>query len=103
MPLRDHFHAPLRDRRRWEAFHSDWASSIIRHLIQRLPGRYFAEPHVHLGISVEADLATFQEEGGLPFEDSSGNGVATAVWAPPQATRTITTDLPAQDLFEVRV
>lgn len=103
MPLRDHFHAPLRDRRRWEGFHSDWASSIIRQLIPRLPARYFAEPHVHLGISVEADVATFQEEAGVPFEDGSGNGVATAVWAPAQATRTFTTDLPAQDLFEVRV
>src|SRR5438105_15541063 len=44
MPLRDHFHAPLRDRRHWQGFHSDWASSILRHLNPRLPACYFAEP-----------------------------------------------------------
>jgi Protein of unknown function (DUF4058) len=103
MPLRDHFHAPLRNRRHWEGFHSDWASSILRHLNTHLPSRYFAEPHTHLGIQVEADLATFEEEPRATEQAEKGNGVATAVWAPPQATQTLVTDIPAQDVFEVRV
>jgi len=102
MPLRDHFHGELRDRRHWEGFHSAWANTILRHLGARLPARYYLEPEVHLGVYVEADLATFEEERVAPPPDG-GNGVATAVWAPPQPTQTLLTELPAQDAFEVRV
>ena len=28
MPLLDHFHPPLSERRHWEAFHSRWAGAI---------------------------------------------------------------------------
>ncbi len=36
--------------------------------------------------------------------DGNGNGgVATAVWAPPRPTLAVVTDLPAQDVYEVRV
>jgi len=103
MPLRDHFHTPLRDRRHWEGFHSDWASSILRYLNPHLPPRYFAEPRTHLGAQVEVDVATFEEERLVAREPEGGNGVATAVWAPPKPTQTFLTDLPAQDTFEVRV
>jgi len=52
-------------------------------------------------------VATFRDEGGAPGAADLGNGntggVATAVWAPPRPTLTVTTDLPAQDVTEVRV
>lgn len=103
MPLRDHFHPPLKSRRHWEGFHSAWANTIIRHLGRQLPSRYYAEPHIHLGIQVEADVATFESDVAESPEVGAGNGIATAVVAPPQPLRTFAIDFPAQDLFEVRV
>jgi hypothetical protein len=80
---------------------------IVARLIQKLPQRYVAEPRVHLGASLEIDVATFDEDeleamasGG---EDNGGGGVATAVWAPPRPTLTVATDLPDQDEYEIRV
>jgi Protein of unknown function (DUF4058) len=103
MPLRDHFHPPLANRRHWESFHSGWANTIVRHLATRLPPGYFAEPHLHLGTQVEVDVATFEEESLPGGEPDQGNGVATAVWAPPAPVQTLATAFVAQDLFEVRV
>jgi hypothetical protein len=104
MPLRDHFRAPLRESHHWESFHSAWANTIVRYLNgTRLPARYRAAPHVRLGSQVEIDVATFEQEPAAGSEQSQGNGVATAVWAPPRPTQTFATDLPAQDVFEVRV
>jgi hypothetical protein len=107
MPLRDHFRPPLDDMRHWEGLHGGWPMMIVANLRRRLPRRYFAEPRVHSGASAEIDVATFENEGegALTAGDGNGNGggVATAVWAPPQATLTVATDLPAQDVYEVRV
>jgi hypothetical protein len=76
-------------------------------LRRKLPHRYFAEPRVHLGSSAEIDVATFENEGedvlAVGDGNNNGGGVATAVWAPPQPTLTVATDLPAQDVYEVRV
>jgi hypothetical protein len=107
MPLRDHFRPPLDDLRHWEGLHGGWPMIIVAGLRRRLPRRYFAEPRVHSGASAEIDVATFENEGEdvLAPGDGNGNGggVATAVWAPPRPTLTVTTDLPAQDVYEVRV
>src|SRR5438270_7412483 len=107
MPLRDHFRPPLDDRRHWEGFHATWPVMIVSLLRRKLPRRYFAEPRVHSGSSAEIDVATFQNEGGSHLAADDGNdnggGIATAVWAPPQPTLTVVTDLPAQDVYEVRV
>ena len=106
MPLRDHFHGALRERRHWEGFHSAWPSFIIQRLNLRLPPRYHAEPHVHLGAFVEADVATLEEEllaGSEAAPNGASGGVAMAVWAPPRPAQTISVDLPAQDVFEVAV
>ena len=80
-----------------------WASVIVQHLIRRLPSRYYAEPRVHLGVEIEADVATFEGEAAEPLEAGTGNGVATAVWAPPQPPLTFAIDFPAEDVFEVQV
>jgi hypothetical protein len=103
MPLRDHFHAPLKERRHWDGFHSSWLGEMVRQLSIRLPAGYFAEPQVHLGVQVEPDVGTFEEEETLSAATGSGDGVATAVWAPSRPTQTLDVDLPAQDVFEVRV
>jgi hypothetical protein len=103
MPLRDHFHPPLFHRRHWEGFHSAWANTIVRHLSVRLPHRYYAEPQIHLGVDVETDVVTLEEEQPTGSEGGGGDGVATAVWAPAKPTQSVAVTFPEQDLFEVQV
>ena len=97
MPLLDHFHSPFADRRSWEGFHDAWPTMIVMDLNRRLPQRYVARPRVHLGSSMEIDVATYEEdEADFPStgEGDNGGGVATAVWAPPRPTLALATDLP---------
>ena len=106
MPLRDHFRSPLADRRSWDGFHGHWPTMIVIGLSRKLPQRYVAEPQVHLGSSIEIDVATYEEdEAGSrqPARVTTVARVATAVWAPPRPTLAVATDLPALDEYEVRV
>jgi hypothetical protein len=107
MPLRDHFRSPLDDLTSWESFHAGWPMMIVSGLSRKLPRRYVAAPRAHSGSSLEIDVATFEKDepdGPTSIADSgNGGGVATAVWAPPRPSLTFTTDLPAQDVYEVRV
>src|SRR5581483_6341404 len=101
MPLRDHFQPPLRNDCPWESFHSAWANTIVGRLNRNvLPENYRAIPQVHVGARVEIGAATFRlhEESAAP-----GNGVATAVWAPPQAKLAVAVDFGDTDTFEVQV
>jgi hypothetical protein len=71
MPLLDHFHPPLSERRHWHSFHNSWATYLSSQLNALLPAGYFAEANVQFG--VEIDVAAFEETGaGTP-----------AGWAPP--------------------
>jgi hypothetical protein len=60
-----------------------------------------------MGTLVEVDVAAFEGDVTSGVEAGAGNGAATAtavaVWAPPRPTQTFAVDLPAQDVFEVRV
>src|SRR5262245_61687546 len=106
MPLRDHFRPPLSERASWEGFHGGWPMMIVAALGMRLPRRYLAEPRVHLGAFFEIDVASFDEDGpapSAPHTAAGEGGVATVVWAPPQPTFDVATDLPDQDEYEVRV
>jgi hypothetical protein len=103
MPLLDHFHAPVYPGRRWESFHSRWANSIADYLNRYLPEpRYFSEIQLHLGATVVADVAEFENrflsEVGA---NGPGGGVAVQTWAPPAATHVIPAVFP--DAFEVEV
>ena len=84
MPLRDHFRPPLDDRTSWDGLHGAWPTMIVLAMARYLPPGYVAAPHVHLGSSIEIDLAT-------------------AAWAPPRPTPAVATDLPDVDEYEVRV
>jgi hypothetical protein len=61
MPLRDHFHSPLIDRKSWDGVHGQWPAMIVQALANSLPRRYSAAPDIHLGSSIEDDVATFDE------------------------------------------
>jgi hypothetical protein len=74
MPLRDHFRPPLDDVKSWEELHGGWPMMLVAALSSKLPPGSVAGPRVH-----------------------------TAVWAPPQPTLAVTTDLPDQDEYEVLV
>jgi hypothetical protein len=106
MPLRDHFRPPLDQKRSWDELHGAWPTVIVMSLNKRLPPRYVAGPRIHLGTLFEIDVASYEEEEAAPLTSSAGvedGGVATAVWAPPQPTLAVATDLPDQDEYEVRV
>jgi hypothetical protein len=101
MPLRDHFHLPLRRLCTWESFHSGWASEIVRQLKRSLPPSYVARPNVKLGVDVGADVGTLSEAEHKAEEEAEG--VATAVWAPPKPMLSVAVDFSQLDVFEVQV
>ena len=107
MPLRDHFRPPLDLRSSWDGFHGGWPMMVVAGLSRKLPQRYIAAPHIHLGSSIKIDVSTYEEdEAASPGSGSGGDGgtgVATAVWAPPRPTLAVATDLPTLDEYEVRV
>ncbi|HZU34462.1 MAG TPA: DUF4058 family protein [Gemmataceae bacterium] len=86
MPLLDHFHPPLSERRPWESFHATWCTTLADHLNSGiLPSGYIALEQVHPGAPIEIDVGTFEDEPAGP--DAAGpGGTATlplAVWIPP--------------------
>lgn len=108
MPMRDHFQPPMSHIASWEEVHGMWPAVMVQQLFQTLPAGYVAAPRVHRGAQVEIDVATYELDTNrqTPFSSSptEGNGgAATAVWAPPQPTLEIETELPEQDDYEVRV
>src|ERR1700678_137524 len=86
MPLLDHFHPPISERRSWEGFHGLWAAALVEKLNRDVLGEeYFADMHVHIGSQIEVDIATLEESRGNPSALSPGGGTATLapVWTPP--------------------
>lgn len=105
MPLLDHFHPPIYPRRRWESFHSNWATRITDRLTELVPAEFRAEEHIHAGPNLEIDVATYEDpafvnavaDGGM----TGGAATAAPAWSPATAAMTISAILP--DSFEVRV
>lgn len=102
MPLLDHFHPPLSERRIWGAFRARWASAIADDLNEQgLPEHLFAEPTVQIGGQVRVDVATF-DEGLAP---AGHDAKATGTLAPVAQTSAPAWVMPAvfPDAFEVQV
>src|SRR5262249_46258396 len=101
MPLLDHFHPPLSQRRHWDSFHGAWAEAIAKQLNESLlPERYFAEARVKVGMGVEIDVGTFEEADEESVKTANGG---VAVWAPPRPLAAVPVDFGAPDIFEVQV
>ncbi len=79
MPLRDHFHPPLTDRRSWDGLHGQWPAMIVIGLNRLLPEPYVAEPQIHLGTSVETDLADMDDYSVRVYDTRSGRRLVAAV------------------------
>jgi hypothetical protein len=90
MPLLDHFHPPLSERRPWESFHATWCGALADYLNGGvLPPGYIALEQVHPGAAIEIDVSVFPEEAGAAREGREpGNGaggtatLARTVWTP---------------------
>jgi hypothetical protein len=103
MPLLDHFHPPLSERRPWESFHTTWASVLADMLNQDvLPPGYIALEHVHPGAALEIDVATFADEAE-PTSDGTGGTttVARTVWVPATAPLVFPAVFPPSATVEV--
>lgn len=102
MPLLDHFHPPVSQRRSWEGFHGLWAAALVEKLNRDVLGdEYFADMQVHIGSQVEVDVATLDELTAAKGQSGPATAALAPVWSPP-ATRLI---VPAvfPDEMEVRV
>src|SRR3954469_19908304 len=95
MPLLDHFHPPVSERRSWEGFHGLWAAALVEKLNRDvLAEEYFADMQVHVGSQVEVDIATLDESGAAR---SVRGGTTTSVapaWAPPVTALVLPTVFP---------
>ena len=58
MPLLDHFHPPLSERRQWRSFYHSWATVIAFDLNRQLPKGYFADPNVKYGREIDVAALT---------------------------------------------
>src|SRR5262249_10877565 len=100
MPLREHFRRPLPPGNRWDALHGGWPMIMATELNKKLPGRYAAQPRIHVGSAFEIDAGAYERfQADRPTADATEGGVAvaTAIEAPPQPTLTVATDFPDQD------
>ncbi|MGH7169321.1 MAG: DUF4058 family protein [Gemmataceae bacterium] len=103
MPLLDHFHPPLSERRPWESFHTTWASALADALNQDvLPPGYIALEQVHQGAALEIDVATFTEPAGASSTGSGGTAtVPRTVWTPAAAPLVLPAVFPPSATVEI--
>jgi hypothetical protein len=103
MPLLDHFHPPVSQRRSWEGFHGLWAAALVEKLNQEiLAEEYFADMQVHIGSQVEVDIAALEESRSASQGTSAATTTALApAWSPPKTSLILPTVFP--DDIEVQV
>jgi hypothetical protein len=104
MPLLDHFHAPVIERRSWEGFHGLWAAAMVENLNRDVLGdEYYADMQVHVGSQVEVGIGTLDEHNALVTTGARGGAatLAAPAWAPAAAKLVLPTVFP--DDIEVQV
>jgi hypothetical protein len=102
MPLRDHFHPPLADRRSWEELHGAWPGTIAFRLNTILPPQFYSGVRVHLGTAIEVNVAAYEGEEPEPPGTTAKGGPAVAWEAAAPATLLDTEELTPPE-YEVRV
>jgi hypothetical protein len=102
MPLLDHFHPPVSERRSWEGFHGLWAAALVEKLNRDLLAEeYYADMHVHIGSQVEVDVASLASSREAGESSAGGTATVTQVWSPPATDLILPTVFP--DEIEVQV
>jgi hypothetical protein len=100
MPLLDHFHPPVSQRRSWEGFHGLWAAAIVEKLNRDILGdEYFADMQDHIGSQVE--VATLTEPAGGGGQRGGTTTALAPSWAPPATDFVLPTVFP--DDIEIQV
>lgn len=105
MPLRDHFHSPVKPRHTWDRVRGQWPAMMVLQLTGKLPPNYSAAPRVHLGSAVEIDVGAYElhQTNGATAVPSANGGIATALWTATEPTLSVLTEVPDVDEYEVRV
>jgi hypothetical protein len=103
VPLLDHFHPPLSERRPWESFHTTWASALADALNQDvLPPGYIALEQVHPGAALEIDVATFTDSAASSPPGSGGTAtVPRTLWTPASAPMVFPAAFPPSAAVEI--
>lgn len=103
MPLLDHFHPPLSERRPWESFHTTWCSTLADHLNRDvLPAEYIALEQVSPGPAIEIDVATFADTEATAASRVGGTAtVPRVVWTPAAAPMVWPADFPDRYAVEI--
>lgn len=102
MPLLDHFHPPVTERRTWQGFYGLWAAALVEKLNRDLLGdEFFADMQVHIGSQVEVDVATLDESNGAKRQNGSATATLAPVWSPPATNLIVPAVFP--DEVEVQV
>jgi hypothetical protein len=102
MPLLDHFHPPVSERRSWEGFHGLWAAALVEKLNRDvLADEYFADMQVHIGSQVEVDIATLDEPHTPRERSAVAMAALPSTWAPPATNLILPTVFP--DEIEVQI
>ncbi len=102
MPLLDHFHPPVSERRSWEGFHGLWAAALVEKLNRDiLADEFFADMQVHIGSQVEVDIATLDESKETAERRAAATATLAPVWTPPATHLVLPTVFP--DDIEVQV
>lgn len=102
MPLHDHFHPPVSNRRHWSELHGQWPGEIVRTLFDQLPPGFYAGPRLYLGSSFEVDVSVAEDDDHPAVDSVSGSG-GTATLAAVDPPLTFASDLLNFDEYEVRV
>lgn len=106
MPLRDHFHPPLRNNPNAESVTASWATMLLQRLnTSVLPEGYRAEQEVFGGPRVTIDLGAIERRADAPEPASMGAGgvaVAARLAAPP-AVLAGDISFTDADMFEIKV
>jgi hypothetical protein len=87
----------------WDALHGMWPGELVRQLRQRLPQGYVAAPTVHPGSQVEVDVAASERDDAPRLQRFGDGGASTALWAPPEPTVAVETEVPDYDEYSVRI
>jgi hypothetical protein len=102
MPLLDHFHPPVSERRSWEGFHGLWAAALVEKLNRDiLADEFFADMQVHIGGQLEVDIASLAESREAGEHSAATTTTLAHVWAPPATALVVPTVFP--DDIEVQV
>jgi hypothetical protein len=76
VPILDHFHPPLRDRRSWRSFHTTWTASLVDALTAVLPEAFLVE---ETAIGALDEIHDSRFEAATVPDNISPVGAATAI------------------------